>query len=266
MPVDHVVEASKGQLIVLLLFNSTFLTSVTSTAAPTELMARGQLAMQFKLDTKRETIEAVGQKYTKHSLTSAWFTNAPSETPNLASKDQLTLIRQFAASRSLSMVVKSGVSPPLSIPPSQLLLKPKAVSSVSAAITPRLASTSLTSIPPRSSQLLESVVNRNPSTALSTTRQSLLNASQSLSSPDISATIAGSSSRRLNFSEFADDDDVRSIDSDDAFNDDLIPDRSGSSTPPLPTLASEAAANGKFSLPFGMRGLNANDLDLSLED
>lgn len=222
--------------------------------------------MQFKLETKRETIEAVGHNYTKQSLPAAWFTNAPAELPNLASKDQLTLIRQFAASRSLSMVVKSGVSPPLSIPPSQLLLKPKAVSSVSASITPRLASTSLTAIPPRSSQLLESVTNRNPSAVSSAARQSLLNASQSLSSPDISATIAGSSSRKLKFSEYTDDDEVRSIDSDDAFNDDLIPDRSGSSTPPLPTLASEAVANGKFFVPLGLRGFNANDLDLSLED
>lgn len=71
--------------------------------------------MQFKLETKRETIEAVCHNYTKRSIPAAWFTNIPAELPNLASKDQLTLIRQFATLRSLSMVVKSGVSPPVSI-------------------------------------------------------------------------------------------------------------------------------------------------------
>lgn len=195
--------------------------------------------MQFKLDTKRETVERVGQNYAKESRSAAWFDSAPSDAPSFISKDHLTLIRQFAASRSLSMVVKSGTPPLLSIPPSQLLLKPKPSVTISPASSARLASTSLTTIPPRSSQLLESVANRklNP-----VTRPTLLTTSQSLSSPDISATIASSSNRRLNFSEYADDDETGSINSDDAFNDDLIPDRSSSSTPPLPSPRAEGKA------------------------
>lgn len=234
--------------------NRPFLTYVFSLAAPTELMSRGQLAMKFQLDTKRETVEAVGQKYAEDSQSAAWFTNAPTELPNLASKDQLTLIRQFAASRSLSMVVKSGTAPTLSIPPSQLLLKPKSTASAQPVISSRLASTSLSSIPARSSQLLaDPTANRKSNLVL---RPSLLTTSQSLSSPDISATISTSSSRKLNFSEYADDDDTKSIDSDDAFNDDLIPDRSGSSTPPLPTLASEV-----FSRRLPTEALQSGDLD-----
>ena len=194
--------------------------------------------MEFKLDTARELVEETGRKYDGESKPAAWFTCTRSSDSMLSSKEHLTLIRHLAASRSLSIIVKSGNSPVSVIPAAQVLRKPLPLSPRSPLSSSNLASTSLQTIQPRSSQLLGQVKafksDAHSKAGILVQQQQH---AHSASSPNIAASIA-SSSASLTTSKKSDtikeEEDAVEVTSDDDWameSDDDMPPRSG--TPPL---------------------------------
>jgi hypothetical protein len=200
-----------------------------------ELMQQGKLATEFKLAVSPDTVIEAAQNAALKNSTAAWFTCAPPKAPHHASQANLVLIRQLAASRALSMIVKTGGGAIPVISMSQSVWAPKLNPALSAASASKLASTSLQTISPRSAQLFSSV-----STTAIEQPIAMKLAVHSSSTPNIAAAISASgSSRQARLSlpplsepstddPFADDDDDWLIE-DDA---DFSPERSP--TPPLP--------------------------------
>jgi len=74
--------------------------------APSELMQRGRLAMEFRLDTKRDVVVATGSAFDAHAKPAAWFMCASEDFPQFTGRAHLTLIKELAATKSLYMLAK----------------------------------------------------------------------------------------------------------------------------------------------------------------
>lgn len=202
-------------------------------------MEKGRLALEFKLDTRREMVEETGRKFDGESKSAAWFVCARSSDAMLASKDHLTLIRHLAASRSLSIIVKSGNSPVNVVQPTQILRKQMPISPRSPLSATSLASTSLQTIQPRSSQLLGHAISLKTNN-LAKPGISTLPPQHSASTPNIAATISASSSYSSKKKDTIKEEEASS-DEDWANDFDDVPERSD--TPPLISFPSQSASS-----------------------
>lgn len=137
-------------------------------------MKRGRLALEFKMDTSKETVVRVGSAFEQASVSAAWFECAPPSVPQHDSFEHLTNIRALAATKSLSWAVTGGVqstarpspqSQSHSLSPHQHATPARSISPPFAtllrasptAITPSLPTkTEVVAVPPASSSNLSS--------------------------------------------------------------------------------------------------------------